>query len=52
MTLLNGFEAVTTRLLKAPPDEFDRVLSEEQEVFKRARQEKRDKPNRDEEEAS
>jgi hypothetical protein len=52
MTLLDGFEAVTTRLLKAPPDEFNRVLSEEREVFKRARQAKRDKPDPDEREAS
>jgi hypothetical protein len=52
MTLFDGFEALTARLLKAPPDEFNRVLSEEQEVFKRARQEKRDRLDRNDEEAS
>ena len=52
MTLFDGFEAVTTRLLRAAPDEFNRVLAKEQEVFKRARQEGRDTPEPDDEEAA
>ena len=52
MTLFDGFEVVTTRLLKARPEDFKQVLAEEQEVFKRAREEKQGKPVPDGQEAS
>ena len=41
MTLLDGFEALATRLLNSPTEDFERVLTKERNVFERARRAER-----------
>jgi len=49
LTLLDGFEALATRLLNVPPDDFERLLEKEKDVFERAREQRRSQRDDDEE---
>ena len=46
LALLDGFEALSARLLKVPPEDFGQVLKKEKEVFQRAREEQRGEVDR------